>query len=77
MRNKTAGAVAYCDTHGKLLWPDRKTARAVAREHHDDRKSVYHCSVPEFSHLFHVGHLAPEVKRGTVSRSDRYYRNAS
>jgi hypothetical protein len=74
-RNKTAGAVAFCELHQKLLWPDRKTARAVARQHHDDRKSVYHCSVQP--HLFHVGHLAPEVKHGEMSRAHRYGREAS
>ena len=77
MRNKTAGAVAFCEVHGKLLWPDRKSARAVARQHHEDRKSVYPCSVPGFGHLFHVGHLAPEVKRGEMSRAERYHRAAS
>lgn len=68
VRNKTADAVAYCDVHSKLLYADRKTARAVARKHHEDRKSVYRCSVQE--HLFHVGALWPEVKHGDLSRAD-------
>lgn len=67
-RNKTADAIGYCDEHGKLLWPDRKTARAVARNHYETRKSVYRCSIN--SQFFHVGGLWAEVKHGDLSRAD-------
>lgn len=62
------GYIGRCEEHQKRLWRSRKDARAVAREHHGDRKSVYRCDIHQG--CFHVGSLWDEVKHGDLSRDD-------
>ena len=66
---RTRRAVAYCDTHQKLSYTNRKRARSIARLH-PEHKSVYRCSDNEL--LWHVGSLPQAVKQGHVSK-DEYY----
>jgi hypothetical protein len=70
-RNHTP--VGFCETHGKLWYTDRKRARVVARQHRE-RKSVYPCS--DRPHLWHVGGLAEEVRKGHMTRDEYYHRSA-
>lgn len=71
--NKTASAIAWCETHGKLLYTDRKRARAVARQH-PSHKNVYRCDVSEG--LWHIGGLPEEVRHGHVTK-DEFFGRAS
>lgn len=77
MKNRNITPVAYCAVHGKFLFSDRKRARAHARQHRSERKSVYPCDARQDVELWHVGGLADEVRRGHVSRDEYYHRSAS
>ena len=73
-KNKTASAVAWCYTHNKLLYTDRKRARNVARQH-PQHKNVYRCDAN--TELWHIGGLPDDVKHGHVTKDDYYGRRAS
>lgn len=70
MRSKNHKAWAWCDRHEKLLYLDRKSARAVAREHHGEHKGAYKCEYHQGK--FHIGDLGKDVIRGNLSREDLY-----
>jgi len=65
MVKKPTSAVAWCETHRKLMYPSRKGARKVARLH-PDHKVAYECSVQDG--YYHVGHLPPAVVEGRITR---------
>ena len=69
--NKTSTAIAFCEVHRKLLYTDRKRARAVARQH-PEHKNVYPCDVSE--HLYHIGRLPDEVRHGHMTKDEFYGR---
>ena len=67
MRDGTA--LGYCDTHSKLMYPDRKSARKAASRL-SGHLNAYRCTaVPMF---WHVGTLNPYVIQGHVDRSTWY-----
>lgn len=70
---RDGAALGYCDTHGKYLYADRKTARKASRLH-TSHKNPYRCSANPI--LWHIGELSPEVIRGHVDR-DTYYQWAA
>jgi hypothetical protein len=61
-------SIGWCEPCQKYFWPTRRIARAVAKQHHGDRKTAYPCPVNR--EFFHVGGLWPEVKRGHLGRGD-------
>jgi len=63
------GALGYCRTCDKLMYPDRKTARKVARNH-SSHKNAYRCPVNEL--FWHVGELPRMVIEGHVDRETYY-----
>jgi hypothetical protein len=73
-KNKTASAVAWCYWHSKLLYTDRKRARAVANQH-PKHKNVYRCEVSDG--LWHIGALPDEVKHGHLTKDEYYGSRAS
>lgn len=60
--------LAHCAATGKRMYADRRTASKIARLHHE-HMSVYRC---EDCQHYHVGHLPPDIIRGTGTRTDRY-----
>lgn len=56
-----------CDC-GKRIWPDRKTARKVARiiPAGGDRPRAYRCL--DHPDRWHIGHLPEAVQRGEIDR---------
>ena len=73
-KNKTASAVAWCPTHGKLSYTDRGRARKVANQH-PEHKNVYRCTDNE--RLWHIGRLPDEVRHGHVTKEEYFGRWAS
>lgn len=71
--NKTAGAIGWCSYCEKLLYNDRKRARAIARSHHP-RKGTYPCPVQQ--DMWHVGGIPRAVIEGHVTRGEYYGREA-
>lgn len=65
MVRKATSAVAWCDTHHKLLYPSRKGARKAARMH-PTHKAAYECTV--LRGYFHIGALPPAVVTGRITR---------
>ncbi len=72
--NKTSTAIGFCDFHRKLLYTDRKRARAVARQH-PMHKNVYRCSVQDG--MWHIGGLPDDVKHGHVDKDEFFGARAS
>jgi len=70
---RSSRALGWCAACRKLLYPSRKAARKVAREHRD-HKNEYPC--PVNSAMFHVGGLPESVIRGEVTRGE-YYRQSA
>jgi len=52
-----------CPTCGKLRYPTRKVAKAVARRLSHRGTNEYRCG-----DYWHIGHLPTAVRRGTISR---------
>lgn len=68
---RSGRAAGWCEFHEKLLYVDRKTARKVSKQHHEDHKSEYECTmVPG---MYHVGGVPDEVMKGQMTRTE-YYR---
>lgn len=59
---------AYCSACGKRGYPERRIARAAAKELHDKRVSVYWCQ--HGGECWHVGHLWAAVVAGDLTRAD-------
>lgn len=74
MSRRSARAIGWCDFHGKLLYSSRKIARKVSKDHHEDHKGEYECSVT--LGMFHVGGVPDEVIRGEMTRTE-YFGRAS
>lgn len=72
--NKTSSAIAWCPRHRKLLYTDRKRARAVARQH-PEHKNVYVCDDQEVR-MFHIGRLPDEIRHGHMTK-DEFYGHAA
>ena len=70
---RSARAIGWCPSHGKLLYVNRKTARKAAKEH-PEHKSEYPCSVN--TDLWHVGGVPDKVIKGEMTRTE-YYGSAS
>ena len=58
----------HCQATGKIMLLDRASARKLARQH-PDHMHEYRCDA--CGH-YHIGHLAPAVIRGILTRSDIY-----
>lgn len=69
--NKTAGAIGWCDNCGKLLYLDRRKARAIGKLHHP-RKGTYKCPMNEF--MWHVGGVPRAVVEGFFTRDEYFNR---
>lgn len=72
--NKTAGAIGWCDSCWKLLYSERKNARAVGRQHHP-HKGTYPC--PANTQMWHVGSVPRAVIEGHLTRAEYFYRKGS
>jgi hypothetical protein len=68
---RSSRALGYCPQCQKLLYTDRKTAKKVARQHHEDHKSVYPCPINPI--LFHVGGVPDEVISGALTRGEYFH----
>lgn len=66
MRDNSWLAVGRCSC-GKWSYPNRKTAKKVARERLHARLGAYRC---DLSGLWHLGHLPAFVRDGRLPRSD-------
>jgi hypothetical protein len=71
--SRDTGAMGYCEVHEKLMYPDRKSARKVARQH-ASHKNAYRCSVNTM--FWHIGELPRMVIEGHVDR-ETYYGEAA
>jgi len=76
MPARTAGqiAVAWCETHQKLLYATRKAARRGARKHPDKHKTAYPCDALRG---WHNGSLHQLVMQGHRFRDDLGKRNVA
>lgn len=74
MKTWIGASVGYCEVCCKLLYPDRKSAKGVARRH-TAHMSVYKCD--DQPYFWHVGTLPPKVISGEMSRADLVKRDAA
>lgn len=65
-------AIGWCPEHEKLLYPSRKEARRVARQHagKNEHKSPYPCDTRDG--YWHIGELGYLVTSGVMTRGERY-----
>lgn len=67
--NSFVSHLAWCPVHEKKAFT-RKAARAAIRQMHESGLREYRCTY--LTDLWHVGHLAPEVRQGRIT-ADVYY----
>lgn len=60
--------IGHCQVTGKVMYSDRRTAAQAARRH-PDHMNPYCCDACRY---WHIGHLAPGIIRGRITRGDRY-----
>lgn len=63
---RIALSVSWCEKHEKWLYARRKDAKRMAREHPDQHKVAYRCSLKP--QLWHIGNINPLVLSGARTR---------
>jgi hypothetical protein len=68
--NTTSGTpyIGTCDTHGKRMYTDRKSARRAANGVHDEPLQAYRCDA--IDGMWHVGHPPKAVKEGRITNAE-------
>lgn len=64
------GYFGYCEPHGKRLYADRKSAKAVIREIGDKGMRAYRCNL--VAAAFHIGHMPQVVRSGEMTMREVY-----
>lgn len=64
-----AAHTSWCEQHAKVLYRDRKSAKANVRKNHQ-RMRAYECTATPG--LYHVGHLPAAVHYGIATTSEVY-----
>lgn len=60
--------IGTCPTTGKRSWGSKKAAKREARRF-DRTMHPYWC---DHCHWWHLGHLAPNIRRGQIDRATAY-----